>query len=110
LIAGQTSVTGLTFSRDGSTLAGCDGTVKFWNLQDGQLSATLLFVPAEGENAMNWIVYTPGGQYDASPDAQQWIRWRSAPGADPQANEDYAREYSHPGLLAEILKSQAGQN
>ena len=45
---------------DGPGLGGCDGTVRLWDVANGNLLGTLVGTP-EG-----WVVFTPDGRYKVS--------------------------------------------
>jgi WD40 repeat protein len=57
--------------------AGEDGRIKLWDMATGHMLATLFVLPGENANdAVNWLVLTPNGYYNASPGAAKSIRWR----------------------------------
>jgi hypothetical protein len=77
---------------------------------EGTLAATLISLP----NADDWLVATPDGLFDGSPDAWNVMLWRF--GGDTFSVlplESYFNEFYYPGVLADILagkKPRAGQD
>jgi len=77
-----------------------------WNLQTGELVATLLSLTTSAD----WLVISPNGLFDGSPRGWQRILWRFQGNTFSVAPvEVFFREYYHPGLLAEILAGKLPQ-
>jgi WD40 repeat protein len=52
-----------------------DGLVRLWNSASGQQVATLVALPADGDQA-NWLALTPEGYAAASPEVMEHGQWR----------------------------------
>jgi WD40 repeat protein len=77
-----------------------DGTVRIWDLATGKEVASLVFL-REGNS---WLVTTPDGLFDGSPDSWTKILWRFGGNTfDVVPAEAFFNEFYYPGLLAEIL-------
>jgi WD40 repeat protein len=95
-------VTALAFSPDGKCIASTslDGTVRIWNSASGELLATLISF----SGGSDWVVVTPDGLFDGSPEAWNHILWRFNNNTfDVAPVEIFFREFYYPGLLADIL-------
>ena len=68
----DTEIRALNTSADGRLLVGAmaDGTVRWWRANDGRQLLTLL-AQADGR----WVIWTPGGYYDASAGADRVVGW-----------------------------------
>jgi WD40 repeat protein len=90
----------LSFSSDGRWLASAslDGSVQLWDPRTGEELATLAYLREEPE----WLVATPDGLFDGSPQAWNRIIWRFA-GNQTASLETFFGEFYYPGLLADIL-------
>ena len=97
-------VRSIAYSPDGSRIAsaGMEGALKVWNAAEGRLAATLQVLPParEGE-AAGWIAYTPEGQYDGSPNAAQYIRWRVDEQLFPASR--FEATHHHPATIRAAL-------
>lgn len=94
-------INALAFSPDGKLLISGseEGSTKLWNVQTGDLLATL--VSANG--GADWLVVTPEGLFDGTPGAWQQILWRFSPNIyDVTPVEVYFNEFFYPGLLADL--------
>jgi WD40 repeat protein len=93
----DTVLTSLAFTPDGSLLfaGGYDGAVRMVETQHGSLLATL-FRSATGE----WIVFTPDGLYDASPNGASLLDWRLKGQIAPASTLPDMRQ---PGLLSMLI-------
>ena len=94
------SVLDLSFSPDGRWLASArvDGSVRLWDPKTGDELATLAYLREGSE----WLVATPDGLFDGSPQAWNRIIWRFA-GNQTASLEAFFNEFYFPGLLADIL-------
>src|SRR5262249_48388551 len=89
-----------------------DTTVKFWDLKSRKLWGT--FSPAQAEEApaqpadkaqeheLDWVLYTPHGTFDGTPDGVNLVRFRNREHAD--ALEQYEPTHFTFGL-AELMLS-----
>lgn len=99
------TVSSVTYSSDGEwVLTGSnDGTILVWETSTGQLKATLISV-AESDN---WLVATPDGLFDGSPESWNLMLWRFEQGTFKVVPvEAYFNEFYYPSVLAEILAGQ----
>lgn len=87
--------------------AGNDGTIRFWDQNDGTLQLTFYLLP-EGR----FFALTPGGRYDTNlgPDTDA-IRWL-VPDAPWQslAPQTFMRDFFEPGLYKRLLDCRAAAN
>jgi WD40 repeat protein len=96
------SIAAIDFSPDGRFLVSGsdDGSTRLWNAQTGEMLATLVSLN-KGED---WLVVTPDGLFDGSPDGWNQILWRFSPNTfDVSPVEIFFNEYYYPGLLPDIL-------
>ena len=76
-------INALAFWPKGRLLASAsdDTTVRFWRLNDRSLSGTL----AAWRAGTDWVVFTPDGLFDASPEGERSVTWRHEPARDAGA-------------------------
>jgi len=92
-------------SADGRLLASAshDQTVRLWNLDTGELLASL-FWARDGE----WVCWNPHGYYAASPGGEQYIGWHINRGWDREAEfypaYSYRRRFHQPELLRRTVE------
>ncbi len=95
-------INGAAFSRGGRWLvtASEDGSLRLWEAESGELAATLVSMFETND----WLVASPDGLFDGSPEAWDKILWRFA-GRTTEVRpvEIYFNEFYRPGLLADIL-------
>lgn len=99
------TVSSVAYSSDGDwILTGSnDGTILVWETSTGQLTATLVSI-AESDD---WLVATPDGLFDGSPESWHLMLWRFEQGTfDVLPVEAYFNEFYYPSVLAEILAGQ----
>lgn len=95
------SISSITFSSNSKHLlsGSWDSIVKLWDVTSGKELASLI---ALDEN--DWLVVTPEGLFDGSPDSWNKIRWRFNNNTfDHAPVEAFFNEFYYPGLLAEIF-------
>ena len=91
---------------DGKTAvaAFADGTIRWYRMEDGQ--ELLAFYPCADRK--RWVNWTPGGYYDASPDAEELIGWHFNNGRDMAADFFPVKQvksfFYRPDVVAETLK------
>ena len=93
---------GLAFSPDGRfIISGSeDATAKIWSPANPQPLGTLVAFNDGGD----WLVITPAGLFDGSPDAWKSILWRFASNTfDVAPVEVFFNEFYYPGLLGDVL-------
>ncbi|MEK6322850.1 MAG: caspase family protein [Acidobacteriota bacterium] len=105
-------VAAVAFSPDGRFMVSGseDASAKIWSPDQAQPLSTLVSFN-EGED---WLVATPEGLFDGSPEAWKSILWRFAANTfDVAPVEAFFNEFYYPGVLAEVLagkKPRAVQN
>lgn len=77
-------VWGVNISGDGRlVVAACDdGTLRWYRLADGEEVLALF----QHRVDPGWVLWTPDGQYDASPGSELWIGWHFNRGPDEAAD------------------------
>jgi WD40 repeat protein len=99
------AVNSLAFSADGALLASAsyDGSTQLWDVKTGEQLATLVSI---GDGA-DWIVVTPDGLFDGSPNAWNEILWRFENDTFKVAPvETFFNEFFYPGLLSDITSGK----
>jgi WD40 repeat protein len=102
LLGHASVVNALQFNSDGQWLAsgGEDGSARFWQTATGVLAVTIAGLRGGNE----WIVATPDGLFDGSPNSWRQILWRFARDTFNFAPvELFFNEYFYPELLADVL-------
>ena len=99
------SVSGLAFTKDGRFIA-CgsdDGSITVWDSASAELKATMVSMP----NSDDWLVATPDGLFDGSPESWNLMLWRfDGSTFNVLPVESFFNEFYYPGVLAEILASK----
>ena len=98
-------VNGAAFSRAGRWLATAseDGSLRVWEAESGELAATLVSMFETND----WLVASPDGLFDGSPEAWDQILWRfGGRTTEVRPVEVYFNEFYYPGLLADILSGK----
>ena len=102
-LEGHTSaVIAIAFSPDSRFIVSGseDATAKIWSSDTGQPLSTLLSFNDGGE----WLVVTPEGLFDGSPEGWKTILWRFAKNTfDVAPVEAFFNEFYYPNLLADVL-------
>lgn len=102
-------VRAVTHTPAGLVLAvlGQDGAITLWSAATGRGLVTLWILPGrQGQSSTEWIAYTPAGYYDASPGAEEFIRWRV--GNKMHAAAQYRSAFHRPALLQKALSTHSG--
>ena len=99
------SISGLSFTRDGRFIA-CssdDGSITIWDSASASLRATMVSMPGSDD----WLVATPDGLFDGSPESWNLMLWRfDGTTFNTLPVESFFNEYYYPGVLAEILANK----
>ncbi len=96
------NVNSVDFSADGQWLlsGSDDGSMLLWNASSGALAATLI----SRRDADGWLVATPDGLFDGSPESWNKILWRFDQNTFSVVPvESFFSEFYYPGLLANLL-------
>jgi len=104
LMGHQSRVVSLAVTPDGARLfsASSDGTTRLWDMASGKHLATLL-----NFESGDWLVATPDGLFDGTPDGWSQVLWRFSNSTFNVAPiEIFFNEFFRPGLLAEIMAGQ----
>jgi WD40 repeat protein len=102
LIGHVGTVYSVAFSSDGKWLASGseDGSTIIWNSANGTRLATLVSIRASND----WLVVTPEGLFDGSPDSWDQILWRFGQNTfNIRPVEIFFSEFYSPGLLTDLL-------
>ncbi|HXT62366.1 MAG TPA: caspase family protein [Pyrinomonadaceae bacterium] len=102
-LTGHTSnIESMDFSPDGKLLASAsdDGSTILWDAETGEQLLTLISLDDGGE----WMVVTPQGLFDGTPQSWNQILWRYGNDTfNVSPVELYFNEFYHPGLLSDIF-------
>jgi uncharacterized caspase-like protein len=96
------SIESMDFSPDGKLLASAsdDGSTFLWDTVTGEHVLTLISLDDGGE----WMVVTPEGLFDGTPQSWNQILWRYDQDTFNVAPvEWFFNEYYYPGLLSEVF-------
>ncbi|HEX6719582.1 MAG TPA: caspase family protein [Pyrinomonadaceae bacterium] len=102
LAGSSETVTGVTFDPEGKWLmAGSDeGSILLWNTSTGALRGTIVSMPGTDD----WLVTTPDGLFDGSPESWSLMLWRfGGLTFNVVPVEAYFNEFYYPGVLADIF-------
>jgi len=103
-LAGHTDeVCGLAFSPDGRILysGSRDTTVRVWNVAEGKMLGTMI---GGGGKTDDWMVVTPDGLFDGTPQAWRHLDWRFSPAlTDISPVELFFNEFYYPNLLGDLV-------
>jgi WD40 repeat protein len=94
--------------RDGRTVIGAfgDGTIRWYRIEDGK--ELLAFFPAADRK--RWVLWTPSGDYDASPGGEDLIGWRVNNGHEAAADFYPASRFHsikyRPDMVAQVLSTR----
>jgi len=79
------------------------GVINWYRMSDGELVLTLYAHP----DNKRWVLFTPGGYYDASPGAESLFGWHLNNGADKEAYffpaSKFRNKYYRPDVIDNIL-------
>ena len=80
-----------------------DGTIRWYRITDG--AELLAFFPHNDKK--RWVLWTPSGYYDASPDAEELIGWHVNNGKDAAADFFpvglFRNQFYRPDVISKIL-------
>ena len=97
----------VNISNDGRTAAAAfgDGTIRWYRITDGK--ELLAFFPHADKK--RWVLWTPTGYYDASPDAEELIGWHVNNGKDAAADffpvGQFRSQFYRPDVIDLVLKT-----
>lgn len=87
-----------------------DGTIRLWDTDSGQLLLTFVLI-----NKSDWLVMTPEGFFDGTPNAWKQLLWRfNNNNLEDASVELYFNDFFHPNLFQDVIagkspKAKAGQ-
>lgn len=101
---------GVLGSLDGTRLvaAHSDGTIRWYSAADGR-ELLALFASRSGtpSDPLPWVLWTPAGYYDASPQGEQLVAFQRNRGADAAAEllpaRQLAASYRRPDIISRAL-------
>ena len=96
------TVTGVAFTKNGRFIVSGsdDGSISIWDSESAVLKATIVSMP----NSDDWLVTTPDGLFDGSPESWNLMLWRfDASTFNVLAVESFFNEFYYPGVLADVL-------
>ncbi len=96
------SANSLSFSEDGNRLVSAheDGSLRIWDATKGELMVTAVSL----RESSDWLVVTPEGLFDGSPDAWPQILWRFGKTTfNVSPVEIFFNEFFYPDLLSDVL-------
>lgn len=102
----------LSFSPDGRFLValGENNDKYIWDNSTGEELATLVNLSGALNNRGDWLVVTPDGLFDGSPNAWKQILWQFGGNTfDVASAETFFNEFYYPGLLAEVMAGKKPQ-
>ena len=80
-----------------------NGEIHWYRMSDGELVLTLYAHP----DNKRWVLFTPGGYYDASPGAESLFGWHLNNGADKEAYffpaSKFRNKYYRPDIIDNVL-------
>lgn len=103
--ASHSSAWSVNLSGDGrlAIAAFGDGTIRWYRMTDGQ--ELLAFFPDKDKK--RWVLWTPSGYYEASPDAESLIGWSVNNGKDNAADffpvGQFRSQFYRPDVIERIL-------
>ena len=109
-LTGHTAnIESMDFSPDGKLLASAsdDGSTFLWDTTTGEHLLTLISLDDGGE----WMVVTPEGLFDGTPQSWNQILWRYNQDTFNVAPvEWFFNEYYYPGLLSDVFAGKRPQS
>lgn len=79
-----------------------DGTARLWDAVAGKELCQLISLDA----GKDWLVVTPEGYFDGSPNAARFVSYRIAGTLEFVPLERYRKQFDRPGLLALVMKGE----
>ncbi len=97
----------VAFTPDGKRFLSADGegAVRIWEAATGRYLATFHMLSGEHLDSDAWLVTTPEGYYDGSPDALKLISWRVGEEVFPE--ETYHDRFYRPDLVQKALAGES---
>jgi len=99
------SVNGVAFTKDGRVIVSGndDGSITVWDSASGALKATMVSMP----NSDDWLVTTPDGLFDGSPESWNLMLWRFDTSTfNVLPVESFFNEFYYPGILADVISDK----
>ena len=103
-------VWGVNLARKGRLIlaAYSDGTIRWHRAADGEeLLALFIHTPDDPKADKRWVLWTPEGNYTASPDAEDLIGWHVNRGPDKAADfypvDTFRSTFHKPEIVARAL-------
>ena len=96
------TVNGVAFTKNGRFIVSGsdDGSISIWDSESGVLKATMVSMP----NSDDWLVTTPHGLFDGSPESWNLMLWRfDASTFNVLPVESFFNEFYYPGILADVF-------
>jgi WD40 repeat protein len=91
----------LSFSPDGKLLAAANSwAVRLFDTASGEQLASLIVLQPGDE----WLVLTPAGLYDGSPEAARRLAWRM--GDQTYKLEQFSKVFARPDLLRKLIQGE----
>lgn len=101
-LAARAELSGFDWSRDGRFLvtSSFDGTARLWDALTGEPLVSLVTF----KEGTDWLVISPDGLFDGTPDAWNKILWRFASNtSDARPVEAFFNEFFYPDLLTDMV-------
>jgi WD40 repeat protein len=92
----------VALTRDGrrAVTGSMDGTTRLWDKVTGKELAALISI----DDGKDWLVVTPSGFFDSSPNATKVLSYRVPGTLTFVLPEQYRKHFFKPGLLAALME------
>jgi hypothetical protein len=92
---------GVYVAHNGSFLALLGEAIEIWDPSGQTLRVLLYLSPWTGDNAAQWVSYTPEGYFKKSEGTEAFLRWRD--GSRTVPFDVHAKTYDHPEMVVKAL-------